>query len=119
MDKIIIRQLKLETIIGLFPWERVVRQTLLIDLDIAVDTAKAAATDDVACTTNYVEVCDRVVALADAGQFKLIETLAVKITELLFDEFAATWVKVSVAKVDSLPQVASVGVCVERHKERD
>ena len=116
MDKVLIRQLRLETIIGLFPWEREVRQTLLVDLDIATDITQAAATDDLDYTVNYADVCDRVAALADDGKFKLIETFAEKICQLVLHEFNVDWVKVTVHKTDAMPQVASVGICVERSK---
>ncbi len=114
MDKILIQQLKLETIIGLFPWEREVRQRLFVDIEIGADINDAAAKDDLDCTINYADVCDRVAALADDGKFKLIETFAEKIAALVLGEFAALWVKVRVNKVDALPQVASVGVEIER-----
>ena len=116
MDKVIVRQLKLETIIGLFPWEREVRETLLVDLDIGADIRQAAATDELINTIDYAEVCDHVAALADKGQFKLIEAFAERVASLVLTDFAASWVKVSVYKTDALPQVASVGVIIERNK---
>ncbi|MFT6387727.1 MAG: dihydroneopterin aldolase [Cellvibrionaceae bacterium] len=114
MDKVIVRQLKLETIIGLFPWEREVRQRLFVDLEIGADIKQAAANDELEHTINYAEVCDRVATLADDGRFKLIETFAEKIAALVLNDFTAEWVKVSVTKVDAMPQVASVGVTIER-----
>lgn len=109
-----VRQLKLETIIGLFPWEREVRQRLFVDLEIGTNIQRAAASDELEYTINYAEVCNRVATLADDGKFKLIETFAEKIAELVLNDFSAKWVKVGVTKVDALPQVASVGVTIER-----
>lgn len=117
MDKILVRDLKLEAIIGLFPWEREVRQTLYIDLDIATDIAQAALSDDLQYTINYADVCDQVAALAHDGQFRLIETLAENIAQLVLSGFAADWVKVTVKKVDAIPQVANVGITIERSNE--
>lgn len=114
MDKVLVRQLKLETIIGLFPWEREVRQRLFVDLEIGTDIKQAAATDDLEYTVNYAEVCDRVAQLADDGKFKLIETFAEKIAALVLNDFASSWVKVTVNKVDAMPQVESVGISIER-----
>lgn len=114
MDKILIQQLKLETIIGLFQWEREVRQRLFVDMEIGVDSKDAARKDDLDCTINYAEVCDRVAALADSGKFKLIETFAERIADLVLNDFAALSVKVRVQKVDALTQVSSVGIEIER-----
>jgi dihydroneopterin aldolase len=116
MDKVIIRQLRLETIIGLFPWEREVRQTLLVDVDIGTDISQAAATDDLQYTVNYAEVCDHISALADHGKFKLIETFAENISALVLHDFNASWIKVTVHKIDAMPQVSSVGITIERSK---
>ena len=114
VDKVIVRQLKLETIIGLFPWEREVRQRLFVDLEIGTDIKKAALSDELEYTINYAEVCDRVATLADDGKFKLIETFAEKIATLVLNDFSAKWVKVTVTKVDAMPQVACVGITIER-----
>lgn len=114
MDKIIIRQLQLETRIGLLPWEQESRQRVLVDLDIATDITAAAVADDIEGTVNYAEVCDRVAILADREKFKLIETLAEQIAQLVLRDFSAARVTVTVNKVDVLPQVASVGICIAR-----
>ena len=114
MDKIIIRQLRLETMIGLYPWERQVRQQLLVDMEIGTDISAAAASDDLHHTINYAEVCEQVAAVADAGRFKLLETFAERIARLVLTEFAAPWIKVSVYKLDTLTQVEKVGVVIER-----
>ena len=117
MDKIIIKELQLETIIGLFPWERVARQNLLIDLEMQVDITEAAASDDFHHVVNYADVCDQVAALAHDGQFKLIETFVERIAALIIDRFAVAWVKVYVRKTDAVTEVASVGIEIERHRQ--
>jgi dihydroneopterin aldolase len=119
VDKIIIKDLKLETIIGLFPWEREVRQALFVDLEMQVNIEKAAATDDFEYVVNYADVCDQVASLADDGKFKLIETFVERIADLILTNFDVSWVKVYVRKTDAVTQVASVGVEIERGlKER-
>lgn len=114
MDKVVIEALKIETIIGLFPWERTVRQQLLIDLEMAVNITQAAATDDFQYVVNYAEVCQQVAALADDGQFKLIETFIERIAQLVLTNFAVTYVKVRVRKTDAVTDAASVGIEIER-----
>lgn len=114
MDKVIIRELKLETIIGLYPWERVARQTLLIDLDLATDIREAAAHDDLKSTIDYSAVCAAVAELADAGKFKLIETFAEKIAEMIQQRFLVDGLRVAVHKTDVLTNVKRVGIEIER-----
>lgn len=114
MDKIVIKDLRLETIIGLFPWEREVRQQLFIDIEMQVDIAQAAATDDFQYVVNYAEVCERVADLADDGQFKLIETLVERMAEMILQSFDVSWIKINVRKTDAVTQVSSVGIEIER-----
>ena len=117
MDKIIIKDLALETIIGLFPWEREVKQRLFVDLEIQVDITQAARTDDFKYVVNYADVCEQTAELADNGQFKLIETFAERIAECILKRFDVTWVKVYVRKTDAITQVSSVGIEIERNRE--
>ncbi|MGH1485780.1 MAG: dihydroneopterin aldolase [Cellvibrionaceae bacterium] len=119
MDKIIIKDLTLETIIGLFPWEREVRQRLFVDLEMQVNIEQAAATDDFQYVVNYADVCDQVASLADDGKFKLIETFVERIAELVLTNFDVSWVKVYVRKTDAVTQVASVGIEIERSANKN
>lgn len=114
MDKIIIEDLVLETIIGLFPWEREVRQRLFVDLEMQVNIEQAAATDDFQYVVNYADVCEQLASLADSGKFKLIETFVERIAERVLTHFDVAWVKVYVRKTDAVTQVASVGIEIER-----
>ena len=82
MDKIIISDLKVETIIGIFPWERKIKQCLYIDLDMEVDISQAAATDDLQYIVDYAEVCERVTTLANDKKFKLLEAFIENIAAL-------------------------------------
>ena len=76
MDKIFLDELKIETIIGIWDWERKIRQTVVIDLEMSADIAKAAATDDVADTLNYKRVAKRIQAFVGESSFQLVETPA-------------------------------------------
>ena len=113
-DKILINDLRIETIIGLYPWEKCVKQTLLIDLILHTDIRKAAADDDLHHTINYEAVCQHVLNLAEAKQFKLIETFAETIATLLLQEFTPNRVSVTIKKCDNMTEVNHVGVCIER-----
>lgn len=114
MDKVIIRGLALETIVGLYPWERAVKQRLYIDVDMATDTRQAAADDDLQYTIDYSAVCASITTLADNGRYRLIETLAESIAAMIQKQYAVTWVQVVVNKVDVITSVASVGISIER-----
>jgi 7,8-dihydroneopterin aldolase/epimerase/oxygenase len=114
MDKVIIRDLALETIVGLYPWERAVKQTLLIDVDMATDIRQAAADDDLQYTVDYSAVCAAIVILADKGQYQLIETLAENIATMVLENFAVTWLRVAVHKTDVMTHVGRVGIEIER-----
>lgn len=113
-DKILINALRVETIIGLYPWEKKVKQTLLIDLTLSTDIRKAAADDDLRHTINYEAVSESVIALAQNNQYKLIETLAENIAAMILQDFAATAVSVTVKKCDNMTTVNFVGVSIER-----
>ena len=84
-DLITIRQLRIETLIGLYPWEKQVRQTLLVDIDLSVDIRAAADQDDLTKTINYEAVCQQLISLATTEQFNLIETLAERMAGLILD----------------------------------
>ena len=116
MDKIFIHALKSEAIIAIYDWERQVRQTVLVDVEISADIRKAALTDSIEDTLNYKRVAKHVLAFVEGSQFHLVETLAERIARLLLDDFGAPWAKVSVAKIGILPNAKFVGVSIERRK---
>ena len=114
MDKVIIRDLKVDAIIGLYPWERVARQTLLFDLDLGTDIRQAAKDSDLRHAIDYSAVCVAVEELACQGQFTLIETLAENIASMVQERFQVSWLRVVVYKTDVLTNVGRVGVDIER-----
>jgi 7,8-dihydroneopterin aldolase/epimerase/oxygenase len=115
-DKVFLRGLAIETTIGFFEWERHVRQTVVIDLEIPVDCAHAAVSDDVKDTVDYKSIAKRSIAFVNEAQFHLVETLAHKLATTLLDEFPIAWVRLSVNKPGAIRGSRDVGVTIERHK---
>ena len=118
MDAIVIRDLRVEALIGIHRRERHVMQTLSIDLDIGLPSTTVFASDKVADTIDYEQVALRIRDLASAQHYRLVETLADRIAALVTGEFGAPWIKVSVAKIGILPNAKFVGVTIERGKNR-
>ena len=119
MDKIFLNELKVETVIGIWEWERKIRQTVVIDLEMSADIAKAAATDSVEDTLNYKLVAKRVQAFVAESSFQLVETLAERIAGIIRDEFDVQWVKVRVNKVGAIRGSRDVGILIERGEKPD
>ncbi len=115
-DRVFLRGLSAECIIGFIDWERRVRQTVLVDLELPVDCRRAAATDEVADTVDYKRVAKRVLAYIEASEFKLVETLAHRLALLLLEEFTIEWVRVTLNKPGAIRGSRDVGVTVERHR---
>jgi len=116
MDAILIRDLRVEALIGIHKRERHVAQTVSIDLDIGLPGDKVFESDQVADTIDYEQVALRIRALAASGHFRLVETLAERIARLILEDFGAPWLKVSVAKIGILGNAKFVGVTIERRR---
>ena len=116
MDKIFIRALKGEAIIGIYDWERQVRQTVLVDIELSADIRKAALTDSIEDTLNYKRVAKRVLAFIEASEFQLVETLAEHLAMLILEEFGVAWVRIVLAKPGAVRSSKDVGVEVERDR---
>lgn len=119
MDKIFLNELKVETVIGIWEWERKIRQTVVIDLEMSADIAKAAATDKVEDTLNYKSVAKRVQSFVAESSFQLVETLAERIAEIIREEFDVDWVKVRVNKPGAIRGSRDVGILIERGQRSD
>ncbi len=117
MDKIFIHALKTEAIVGIFDWERQVKQTVLIDLELSADIRKAAQSDSIDDTLNYKRVAKRVLAFVAASQFHLVETLAEHVAMLMLEEFGVAWVGISLSKPGAIRSSRDVGVVLERDRE--
>jgi dihydroneopterin aldolase len=118
MDKIFIRALKTEAIIGIFDWERQVKQTVLIDIEMSADIRRAALTDSIGDTLNYKGVAKRVLAFVEASQFHLVETLAEHIAMLILEDFGTEWVGIVLSKPGAVRSSRDVGVALERDRTR-
>ncbi len=114
MDKIFIHALKTEAIIGIFDWERQVKQTVIVDIEIGADIAKAALSDSIEDTLNYKRIAKRVLAFVEASKFHLVETLAEHIAMLLLEDFGIGWVSISLSKPGAIRSSRDVGVMLER-----
>ena len=119
MDKIFLNDLRIETVIGIWEWERKIRQTVAIDLEMSADIAKAAATDSVDDTLNYKLVAKRLQQFVADSSFQLVETLAERIAAIVRDEFDVEWVKVRVNKPGAIRGSRDVGVEIERGRGSD
>jgi len=114
MDIIFLRGLQIETIVGIFDWERVNRRIVVLDLEMATDNRKAAATDAIADALDYGEVSRRVIDFVEASSFFLVETLAERICEIILDEFKVPWVRLVLNKKGAIGGETDVGVIIER-----
>jgi len=114
MDIIFIHELRLETTIGVHPWERDIRQTLLLDLELGADIRPAAATDRLNDTLDYQAVAQRISEFAAASAFQLVETLGERIAELLLREFGAPWLRLTLRKPGVPYGAREAGIIIER-----
>ena len=116
MDKIFIHALKTEAIIGIFDWERQVKQTILVDLEFSANIRKAALSDSIDDTLNYKKVAKRVLSFIEASQFHLVETMADSVAMLLLEDFGLEWVKVALSKPGAIRNSRDVGILIERNR---
>ena len=114
MDKIFIHALKTETIVGIFDWERQVKQTVVLDIEFSADIRKAALTDSIDDTLNYKGVAKRVLSFIEESSFHLVETLAEHVAMLILEEFGVSWVRIALSKPGAIRSSRDVGVVLER-----
>jgi len=114
MDRVLIEALQVEACIGIFEWERRIRQRLVLDLEIATDVARAAVSDDITDATDYKAISKRVRTVVEAADFQLVESVAEAVAGVVTGEFGARWVRVTVRKPGAVTGAKSVGVAIER-----
>ncbi|MDP2227435.1 MAG: dihydroneopterin aldolase [Moraxellaceae bacterium] len=114
MDIVYIRDLKIETVIGIFDWERRIRQTVSIDLEMATDIRRAAASDDIKDTLDYKAVAKRLIAFVSESEFLLVETLSEKVAEIVLTEFDVPWLRLRLSKPGAVRGSQDVGIIIER-----
>lgn len=115
-DIIFLRGLAIECTIGFLDWERKVKQTVVIDLEVPVDCARAAEQDDVSQTVDYKAMAKRVSAFVGGSEYLLVETLAHRTALMLLQEFGVAWVRLSLNKPGAIRGSRDVGVTIERHR---
>ena len=113
-DRIFLHGLTAECIIGFIDWERRVKQTVVLDIELPVDCRRAAISDEVSDTLDYKRVAKRVLAFIEASEFKLVETLAHRVALLILEEFAVAWVRIALNKPGAIRNSRDVGVVIER-----
>jgi 7,8-dihydroneopterin aldolase/epimerase/oxygenase len=114
MDIIFLRDLRIETVIGIYDWERRIKQTVSLDLEMGADIRKAAASDHIDDTLNYKAVAKRLIEFVGASEYQLVETLAERIAELVLGEFQVPWLRLTVNKTGAVRGARDVGIVIER-----
>lgn len=114
MDTVFIRDLRARTLVGIFEWERRIRQEIRLDIEMAFDIRKAAGSDDIADTLDYKAVAQRVKTHVEASEFQLVEALAESIATLILKEFNVSAVKLTLNKTGAVSNARDVGVSIER-----
>ena len=114
MDIVYIHDLRIETIIGIYDWEREQKQIVSLDLEMATDISAAAATEDIEKTLDYKSISKRISSFIKQSEFLLIETMAQKTAELVLQEFSVPWLRLRVGKPGAVTGARDVGVIIER-----
>ena len=114
MDIVFLRDLRIETVIGIYDWEREIKQTVVLDLQMAGDVRKAAASERIEDALNYKAVAKRMIQFVGESRFQLVETLAERCAEIIMSEFGVPWVRLSVNTLGAVTGARDVGVLIER-----
>jgi len=114
MDIVFIRALRIDTVIGIYDWERTTRQTIVFDVEMSTDIARAAATDTIADTLDYKAVSKRLIQFVGESRFQLVETLAERCAQIVREEFGVRWVRLTLNKAGAVRGADAVGVIIER-----
>ena len=114
MDIVFIRDLRIDTVIGIYDWEREIRQTVVFDLEMGADIAKAARSDAIEDALDYKAVSKRLVDFVRESEFQLVETLAERCAGIVLEEFQVPWVRLTLNKVGAVSAARDVGVIIER-----
>ncbi|OQW65556.1 MAG: dihydroneopterin aldolase [Proteobacteria bacterium ST_bin11] len=114
MDIIFLGALEIDTVIGIYDWERKIKQKIILDIEMGFDIKKAAFSDDITQTLDYKAVSDRVVDFVEHSEFFLVEKLIEEIANILLGEFAIPWVKITLNKKGAISRARDVGIIIER-----
>ena len=114
MDIVFIQDLQIETVIGIYDWERKIRQTVSLDIEMATDIKKAAESDNIEDALSYKDVAKRLIEFVENSEYELVESLAEEICRIIRDEFDVPWVRLTLHKPGAVRGSKSVGVIIER-----
>lgn len=114
MDIVYINDLKIDTIIGIYDWEREVRQTISLDLEMGTDIRKAAETDDIQYALDYKAVSKRLIDFIEGSEFLLVETMSEQVAEIIRKEFNVPWLRLRIGKPGAIRGARDVGIVIER-----
>jgi len=116
MDKVFIEGLQTQAVIGIYDWERRIRQALRLDIELGFDNRVPAGSDDVADTLDYDAISQRLTAFVEQSEFGLVETLAERCAALLIEEFGVAWLRLKLSKPGAVRNAIAVGVIIERRR---
>ena len=114
MDIVYIRELEIETIIGIYDWERKQKQTVSLDLEMGTDISLAASSEDIENTLDYKAVAKRLIEFVEGSEYFLVETMAEKIAQIVLREFSVPWLKLRLGKPGAVTGSKDVGIIIER-----
>ncbi|MDQ6971308.1 MAG: dihydroneopterin aldolase [Mariprofundaceae bacterium] len=119
MDRVLIEGLEVRTVIGIYDWEREIRQTVRLDMEMAWDISRAGASDDIADTLDYKAVSKRLIAFVEGSSFGLIEALAEACAKIVLEEFGVSWMRLKMSKPGAVRGSENVAVLIERGSADD
>ncbi|MBG7610151.1 MAG: dihydroneopterin aldolase [Anaerolineae bacterium] len=114
LDIVFIEDLRIDAIIGIYDWEREVKQTIALDIEMAFDNTAAAASESIDDALNYKAVAKRMIAFTEESQFQLVETLSERLVEIIMGEFGVPWCRLKLSKLGAVTGSKSVGIILER-----
>jgi len=117
VDKIFLQDLRIEAVIGIWEWERRVRQTISLDIEMATDVRRAAATDEIEDALDYKGIAKHLAQVVEQSEFRLVETLAETLARIVIVEFGVAWLRLSVSKPGAIEGSRNVGVVIERGRD--
>jgi len=116
MDIVFIRDLRADTVIGIYDWERKIRQNVVFDIEMSCDVKQAASSDQIEDAVDYKLVSKRLTQFVNESEFQLVETLAERCSEIILNEFGVAWTRLSLNKIGAVSNASGVGVIIERGK---
>lgn len=119
MDIVFIEALEIDTVIGIYDWERQITQKVVLDIEMAFDNRLPAASDDIVDTLNYKDVSKRLIAFVGESNFGLVESLAERCADIIREEFGVPWLRLKLSKPGAVTGSRAVGVIIERGARPD